>query len=69
MAPINASKTSEIIESLSLPPVLSSPFPSNKYSERLISVLAIYARVGSHTNEALHLVISPSGIDKYVEKI
>ncbi len=52
---------SDVIDSLFLPPVASSPFPSSKYSPN-DSSLAQKASAGSQTMLALVLVSSPSGI-------
>ena len=60
MAAITASKASAKIEILSLPPVASSPFPSNKKFPKLISS-ATSLRDSSHTIFALNFVNSPSG--------
>ena len=58
-APIRASIASDVIESLFLPPVASSPFPRSRYLPSSIS-RAHCAREGSHTMLARVLVSSPS---------
>ena len=68
MAPIIASKASANIESLSLPPVNSSPLPSLIFSPILIS-LAFLAKESSHTILALSFVSSPSDSSLNLVKI
>jgi ribonuclease III len=61
IAPISASQASDKIESLSLPPVKSSPLPSNKKFPSSSS-LAHDAKDCSHTRLARSFVICPSFI-------